>query len=67
MHANALRKTKLYASVAKFGTTEEQSFGIIWQEDLFTQGDEDSRYTTQVAAFLAAQQAWMEANLQKKA
>ncbi len=64
--ANALRKTKLYASVAKFGTTEEQSFGIIWQEDLFTQGDEDSRYTTQVAAFLAAQQAWMEANLPKK-
>ncbi len=65
--ARALEKRRIYARVAKFGPDEEQAFGVVWEEDLFTQGDEDSRYTTQVDAFLAAQQAWLEAHLPKNA
>lgn len=63
--ARALEKRRLYAKVAKFGADEEQAFGIVWQEDLFEQGDEDARYTTQIEAFLAAQAAWLETNLPK--
>ncbi|MEK8121610.1 ParB/RepB/Spo0J family partition protein [Methylocystis sp. IM4] len=63
--ARALEKRRLYAKEAKFGPDEEQAFGIVWQEDLFEQGDEDTRYTTQVDAFFAAQTAWLEANLPK--
>ena len=64
--ARALEKRRLYAKDAKFGAEEEQAFGIVWQEDLFEQGDEDARFTDQVEAFFAAQAAWMEANLPKK-
>ena len=39
----------------------------MWVEDLFEQGDEDNRYTTQVDAFLGAQHEWMSHNLPKKA
>ena len=63
--ARALEKRRLYATAAKFGPDEEQAFGIVWREDLFAQGDEDQRYTTDVEAFFAAQQAWLEANLPK--
>ena len=35
----------------------------MWDEDLFAPADEDSRSTTQVDAFIAAQTAWLEANL----
>lgn len=63
--ARALEKRRLYAKHAKFGPDEEQAFGIVWQEDLFEQGDEDTRYTTEAEAFFAAQTAWLEANLPK--
>ena len=63
--ARALEKRRIYASVAKFGPDEEEAFGIVWEEDLFAQGDEDCRYTTQTDAFFAAQRTWMEANLPK--
>lgn len=63
--ARALEKRRIYAKNAKFGPDEEQAFGIVWQEDLFEQGDEDTRYTTEVEAFFAAQTAWLEANLPK--
>ncbi|MGB5083340.1 MAG: ParB/RepB/Spo0J family partition protein [Methylocystis silviterrae] len=63
--ARALEKRRIYAKDAKFGPDEEQAFGIVWEEDLFEQGDEDTRYTTQVEAFFAAQTAWLEANLPK--
>jgi ParB family chromosome partitioning protein len=63
--AQALEKRHMTAKAAKFGHDEEQAFGIVWTEDLFAPADEDSRATTQVDAFLAAQQAWLEANLPK--
>ncbi|WP_244593440.1 ParB N-terminal domain-containing protein [Methylosinus trichosporium] len=63
--ARALTKRRLYAKIAKFGPDEEQAFGIVWEDDLFEQGDQDNRYTTQVEAFFAAQAAWIEANLPK--
>jgi len=61
--AHALSKVRLPARNAKFGDAEAQAFGIVWDEDLFAPADEDSRTTTQVDAFLAAQTAWLEANL----
>lgn len=63
--ANALQKRQLYAKVAKFGRDEEQAFGLVWEEDLFSPADEDARYTTNVEAFFAAQHAWLESNLPK--
>src|SRR5580658_6313468 len=65
--AQALEKRRMSAILAKFGPDEEQAFGIVWEEDLFEQADKDCRFTTQVEAFLAAQQAWIEANLPKHA
>ena len=35
----------------------------MWEEDLFAPANEDSRTTTQIDEFMAAQQAWLEANL----
>ncbi|WP_292531518.1 ParB N-terminal domain-containing protein [Methylocystis sp.] len=63
--ARALEKRRIYAKAAKFGPDEELAFGIVWEEDLFEQGGEDTRYTTQVEAFFAAQTAWLDANLPK--
>ena len=63
MMAEGLTKRKLSVKQAKFGADEAAAFGIIWTEDLFAPADEDSRTTTQVDAFLEAQQAWLEANL----
>ena len=60
---HALSKVRLPAKNAKFGEAGAQAFGIVWEEDLFAPADEDSRSTTQVDAFLAAQTAWIEANL----
>jgi len=61
--SHALNKIRLPAKNAKFGDAEAQAFGIVWDEDLFAPADEDSRTTSQVDAFLAAQTAWLEANL----
>jgi len=61
--AYALNKHRLLAKDAKFGAEAAAAFDILWQEDLFAPAGEDSRSTTQVDAFLAAQQAWLEANL----
>lgn len=63
--ARALEKRRLKAAVARFGADEAEAFGIVWEEDLFEQAGKENRYTTQVDAFLAAQQAWLEANLPK--
>jgi len=64
--AQALQKTRMYARHASFGEDLAQAYGIQWVEDLFAPADEDSRYTTNVEAFLGAQQEWMTANLPKK-
>ena len=65
--ANSLAKRQMFARDAKFGENEQTAFGIIWTEDLFAPADEDSRYTTDVDAFLGAQLAWLEANVPKNA
>ncbi|WP_157016904.1 ParB N-terminal domain-containing protein [Mesorhizobium xinjiangense] len=64
--ANGLAKTRMYARDASFGDDLAQAYGIAWVEDLFAPADEDSRYTTNVEAFLGAQQEWMTNNLPKK-
>ena len=61
--SHALAKACFYARDAKFGADEAAAFGITWHEDLFAPADEDSRSTTQLDAYLGAQQAWLEANL----
>jgi ParB family chromosome partitioning protein len=64
--AQALQKTRMYARHASFDDDLAQAYGIEWVEDLFAPADEDSRYTTNVEAFLGAQHEWMTANLPKK-
>ncbi|WP_266065082.1 ParB N-terminal domain-containing protein [Brucella intermedia] len=64
--ANGLTKTRMYARDASFGDDLAQAYGIAWVEDLFAPADQDSRYTTDVEAFLGAQQEWMTNNLPKK-
>jgi len=64
--AQGLQKTRMFARHASFGDDLAQAYGIQWVEDLFAPADEDSRYTTDVEAFLGAQQEWMTSNLPKK-
>ncbi|ODT77168.1 MAG: plasmid partitioning protein [Pelagibacterium sp. SCN 64-44] len=64
--AQGLAKTRMYARDASFGDNLAQAYGIAWAEDLFAPADQDSRYTTDVEAFLGAQQEWMTQNLPKK-
>jgi len=63
----ALSKRHMLAMHASFGAEEQAAFGITWEVDLFAPADEDSRYTTDVEAFLAAQTAWLENHLPKNA
>ena len=63
--ANGLSKTRMYARDASFDDELATAYGIAWVEDLFAPADEDSRYTTDVEAFLGAQQEWMTNNLPK--
>ncbi|MFK0278613.1 ParB/RepB/Spo0J family partition protein [Ensifer sp. NPDC090286] len=64
--ASALSKKRMYAKDASFGDDLREAYGIEWVEDLFAPADEDSRYTTNVEAYLGAQQEWMTINLPKK-
>lgn len=64
--ANALSKTRMYAKDASFDDELARAYGIEWEEDLFGPADQDGRYTTNVEAYLGAQQEWMTANLPKK-
>lgn len=64
--SRALSKTRMFARDASFGDDLASAYGIEWIEDLFAPADEDSRYTTNVEAFLGAQQEWMTNNLPKK-
>ena len=56
----------MFARDASFGDDLANAYGIEWVEDLFAPADQDSRYTTNVEAFLGAQQEWMTNNLPKK-
>lgn len=64
--AKGLQKTRMYARDASFDDDLAQAYGIAWVEDLFAPADQDSRYTTDVEAFLGAQQEWMTQHLPKK-
>ena len=64
--AQGLTKTRMFAKHASFGDDLAQAYGVVWIEDLFAPADEDSRYTTDVEAFLGAQQEWMTNNLPKR-
>ena len=64
--AQALQKKRMYARDASFGDDLAQAYGIAWVEDLFAPADQDGRYTTDVEAYLGAQQEWMTNNLPKK-
>ncbi len=63
--SQALQRTRFFARDAKFGEAEREAFGIVWQEDLFAEGDEDNRFTVDGEAFAAAQRAWVDANMPK--
>src|SRR5260370_6713708 len=64
--ARALTRTSMYARDASFDDDLAKAYGIVWQEDLFAPANEDSRYTTDVEAFLGAQHEWMANHLPKR-
>lgn len=64
--ARALTKTRMFARHASFGEDLAQAYSIAWTEDLFAPADEDGRYTTDVEAFVGAQQEWLAGNLPKR-
>ncbi|MGR7993567.1 ParB/RepB/Spo0J family partition protein [Xanthobacter sp. ZOL 2024] len=64
--ANALSKTRMFAKDASFDDELARAYGIEWEEDLFGPADEDGRYTTNVEAYLGAQQEWITNNLPKR-
>jgi ParB family chromosome partitioning protein len=59
------RPTRFFAKDARFGEDERAAFGIIWQEDLFAEGDEDNRFAVDGEAFMSAQRAWLDAHMPK--
>lgn len=64
--AQALEKRRMFARDAKFDDDLARAYGIAWTEDLFAPADEDSRYTTDVEAYLGAQHEWMTNHLPKR-
>lgn len=65
--SRALKRRRIPATMARFDDDLAAKYGIVWDEDLFAPGDEDSRYTTDVEAFFGAQQEWLENHLPKNA
>ncbi len=61
--AQALARRRMRAADAAFDAEFAAAYGVEYVEDLFAPADEDSRATTNVDGFLAAQHAWIEANL----
>jgi len=57
--AHALTVTCYYARDARFDDAQGKAAGITWTEDLFAEGDQDSRYTDDAGAYETAQQAWL--------
>ncbi|HEV7319289.1 MAG TPA: ParB/RepB/Spo0J family partition protein [Ensifer sp.] len=64
--ANGLSKTRMFARDASFGEDLREAYGIEWADDLFGPADQDNRFTSNVEAFLGAQQEWMANNLPKR-
>jgi ParB/RepB/Spo0J family partition protein len=65
-YARALDRRRLYARDAAFDDTLAKAHGIIWMEDLFAEGDQDNRYTTQVDDYLGAQHEHMSNTMPKR-
>ncbi len=65
-YARALETRRLYARDAAFDDALAKAHGIVWTEDLFAEGDQDNRYTTQVDDYLGAQHEHMQKNMPKK-
>ena len=61
--AHALTRRTMRAADAVFDAEFAAAYGVEYVEDLFAPAGEDSRTTTDVDGFLAAQHAWMEAHL----
>jgi len=61
--AQALTRRHMQAADAMFDAEFAAAYGVEYTEDLFAPADEDSRTTANVDGFLAAQHAWIEANL----
>ena len=61
--ARVLTRRSMRATDAVFDAEFAAAYGVEYVEDLFAPADEDSRATTNVEGFLAAQHAWVEANL----
>jgi len=61
--AEALTHRRMRAADAVFDAEFAAAYGVEYTEDLFAPADEDSRATTNVDGFLAAQHAWIEAHL----
>ena len=59
----ALTRQRMRAADAVFDAEYATAYGVEYADDLFAPADEDSRTTTNVDGFLAAQHAWLEANL----
>ena len=59
----ALTRRQMRAADAVFDAEFAAAYGVEYTEDLFAQANEDSRTTSNVDGFLAAQHAWVEANL----
>jgi ParB/RepB/Spo0J family partition protein len=63
--STALSKRHIPFSAAKFDDDLAAQFGVVWHDDLFVQGSDDGRYTTDIDGFFGAQQEWLENNLPK--
>ncbi len=61
--ASQLARRRMKASDAAFTQDFADAYGVTYEEDLFAPAGEDSRTTTNVDGFLAAQQAWIEDHL----
>jgi len=61
--SNALTRRHMRGADAVFDAEFAAAYGVEYTEELFAPADEDSRATSNVDGFLAAQHAWMEANL----
>ena len=61
--SQALTRQRMRAADAVFDTEFAAAYGVEYADDLFAPANEDSRTTTNVDGFLAAQHAWLEANL----
>lgn len=58
-----LDQTELYARDFAFDETTAKEAGVVWEEDLFGQGDEDNRYCTSYPAMFKAQTLWAQKEL----